>query len=73
MLKDPGEIRFAFEVDYNGTPGNPDDDQEVEGSFRVIRHSTGRNDTDGRDFCADVVDSPPRRGMTRGRPLIGCA
>ena len=54
VLKDPGEIRFAFEVNYNGTPGNPDDDQEVDGSFRVIRPSTGRNDTDGRDFCADV-------------------
>jgi hypothetical protein len=54
VLKDPGAIRFAFEVDYNGTPGNPDDDREVEGSFRVIRPSTGRNDTDGRDFCADV-------------------
>ena len=54
VLKDPGEIRFAFEINYNGTPGNPDDDQEVEGSFRVIRPSTGRNDTDGRDFCADV-------------------
>ena len=54
VLKDPGEIRFAFEVNYNGTPGNPDDDQEVEGSFRVIRPSTGRNDTDGRDFCDDV-------------------
>ncbi len=54
VLKDPGEIRFALEVNYNGTPGNPNDDQEVDGSFRVIRPSTGRNDTDGRDFCADV-------------------
>jgi hypothetical protein len=56
VLKDPGGIRFAFEVDYNGTPGNPDDDQESAGSFRVVRDSTGRNDTEGRDFCADVVE-----------------
>ena len=55
VLKDPGEIRFAFEVDYNGTPGNPDDDQEVPASFRVVRDPTGRNDTEGRDFCADVL------------------
>ncbi len=55
VLKDSGQTRFAVEVDYNGTPGNPDDDQEVPGSFRVIRPSTGTNDTQGRDFCADLV------------------
>jgi len=54
VLLDPGTIRFAFEVDYNGTPGNPDDDSEVDGSFRVIRESTGRTDTTG-DFCTDLV------------------
>ena len=41
VLKDTGHIRFAFEVDYNGTPGNPEDDQEVADSFRVVRESTG--------------------------------
>ena len=56
VLKDPGQIRFAFEVDYNGTPGNVDDDQEVADSFRIVRDSTGRNDTEGRDFCADLVE-----------------
>jgi hypothetical protein len=55
VLKDPGSIRFAFDVDYNGTPGNPDDDVEIDGSFRIIRESTGRNDTQGGDFCADLV------------------
>lgn len=60
VLKDPGEVRFAFEVDYNGTPGNPDDDTFVDGSFRVTRPSTGRNDTDGRDFCADIVEFSSR-------------
>ena len=53
VLKDPGESRFAFDVDYNGTPGNPDDDQEVADSFRVVRDSTGVNIV-GRDFCTDL-------------------
>ena len=53
---DPGTTWLAFDVDYNGTPGNPDDDEEIDGSFHVVRASTGRNDTDGRDFCADVVE-----------------
>jgi hypothetical protein len=60
VLKDPGNVRFAFDIDYNGTPGNPDDDEEVDGSFRTIRESTGRNDTNGRDFCADVVEFSSR-------------
>jgi hypothetical protein len=55
VLKDPGNIRFAVDVDYNGTPGNPEDDSEVPDSFRVIRESTGLNDTEGRDFCEDLV------------------
>ena len=29
VLKDPGEVRFAFDVDYNGTPGDPNDDVDV--------------------------------------------
>ena len=53
VLKDPGESRFAFDVDYNGTPGNPDDDQEVADSFRVVRDSTGVNIV-GRDVCTDL-------------------
>jgi hypothetical protein len=55
VLKDPGNIRFAFDIDYNGTPGNPEDDMDVSNSFRIVRESTGRNDTEGRDFCADLV------------------
>lgn len=56
VLKDPGEVRFAFDVDYNGTPGDPSDDKEIADSFRLVRDSTGLNDTEGRDFCADVVE-----------------
>jgi hypothetical protein len=56
VLKDPGEVRFAFDIDYNGTPANPDDDQDVPDSFRIVRDSTGLNDTQGRDFCADLLE-----------------
>jgi hypothetical protein len=55
VLKDPGQFRFAIDIDYNGTPGDPSDDVEVPDSFQVVRDSTGRNDLVGRDFCADLV------------------
>ena len=42
VLKDPGHIRFAFDIDYNGTPGDPSDDTEVPDSFRIVRGSTGQ-------------------------------
>ena len=54
VLLDPGSIRFAFEIDDNGTPDFFDDDFEVDGSFRIVRDSTGRTDTTG-DFCEDLV------------------
>jgi hypothetical protein len=56
VLRDPGQFQFAFDIDYNGTPGDPSDDIEVPDSFRVVRDSTGRNDLEGRDFCADLVE-----------------
>jgi hypothetical protein len=56
VLKDPGQIRFAFDIDYNGTPGDPSDDVEVPDSFRVVRSSTGNSDFSDRDFCADLVE-----------------
>jgi hypothetical protein len=55
VLRDPGGVWFSFAVDYNGTPGDPDDDTEVPDSFQVVRESTGRNDTQDRDFCEDVL------------------
>jgi hypothetical protein len=54
VLKDPGHVRFAFDIDYHGTPGDPSDDTEVPDSFRIVKESTGRNDTQGRDFCDDL-------------------
>ena len=56
VLKDPGQIRFAFDIDYNGTPGDPNDDVEVPDSFRIVRPSTGNSDLSQRDFCADLVE-----------------
>jgi hypothetical protein len=56
VLRDPGEVRFAFDIDYNGTPGDPSDDVDVPGSFRVVRSSTGNSDLSDRDFCADLVE-----------------
>ena len=55
VLKDPGEVRFAFDIDYNGTPGDPEDDTDVPNSFRMVRASTGNSDFSDRDFCADLV------------------
>jgi hypothetical protein len=56
VLKDPGQLRFAFDIDYNGTPGDPSDDIEVPDSFRIVRGSTGNSDLSDRDFCADLVE-----------------
>ena len=48
----PGLIRFAFQIDLNGTPDDFSDDFMVDGSFRVVRESNGRTDTTG-DFCEE--------------------
>jgi hypothetical protein len=56
LLKDPGQTRFAFDIDYNGTPVDPSDDVEVPDSFRIVRSSTGNSDLSDRDFCADLVE-----------------
>ena len=56
VLSDPGQTRFSIDIDYNGTPSDPADDVEIPDSFQVVRDSTGRNDTAGRDFCADLVE-----------------
>jgi hypothetical protein len=56
VLKDPGEVRIAFDIDYNGTPGDPSDDVDVPDSFRIVRSSTGNSDFSDRDFCADLVE-----------------
>jgi hypothetical protein len=49
--RNPGQVRFEFEVDHGGTPTDPSDDVFVENSFRMVKGSTGRTD----DFCEAVV------------------
>src|SRR5215211_9076474 len=56
VLRDPGQTRFAIDIDYNGTPGDPSDDVEVPDSFRIVRPSTGHSDFSGRDFCSDLAE-----------------
>ena len=56
VLRDPGQVRFAVDIDYNATPGDPSDDVEVPDSFRIVRPSTGHSDFAGRDFCADLAE-----------------
>jgi hypothetical protein len=55
VLKDPGQTRWAVDIDYHGTPSDPSDDVEVPGSFRIVRSSTGHSDLSDHDFCADLV------------------
>ena len=55
VLKDPGSVRFAFDVDYHGTPATPRR-QRGPDSFRIVRPSTGNSDFSDRDFCADLVE-----------------
>jgi hypothetical protein len=56
VLKDPGEVRFSIDIDYMGTPGDPNDDVEVPDSFQPVRSSTGNSDFSDRDFCADLLE-----------------
>jgi hypothetical protein len=51
--RNPGQTRFEFVVDHAGTPTDPSDDEEIEGSFRVVKRSTGRSD----DFCETIVSA----------------
>lgn len=55
LFLDAGSFRFEFMVDHGGTPTDPFDDEEIEGSFRVVKEA-GRSDTADRDFCEDIHD-----------------
>ena len=54
VLVSSGQFRFSIGIDYNGTPGDPDDDTEVPDSFQLINSITGRDDLVDRNFCADL-------------------
>ncbi|HZC74009.1 MAG TPA: hypothetical protein VE442_25200 [Jatrophihabitans sp.] len=53
LLREPGQIRVELLIDTNGTPSDPDDDVVV-ADLGLVKGSTGRNDTAGRDFCDDL-------------------
>ena len=53
LFSDPGQIRFEILIDHGGTPADPSDDEFLE-FLGVVFGSTGRNDLQDRDFCADI-------------------
>jgi hypothetical protein len=53
LFSDAGQVRFAFVVDFAGTPTDPSDDVFIE-DLGLVKGSTGTNDTEGRDFCEDM-------------------
>jgi hypothetical protein len=55
VLRGAGLFRFQFMVDHGGTPNDPDDDVEIEGSFVELKDA-GLDQTAGRDFCADFLE-----------------
>ena len=54
VLKDPGTLWFSSVWDYNGTPGDIDDDVEIPGSFEIVKPNTGHSDSSDRNFCDDL-------------------
>jgi len=55
VYNDPGQVRFQFVVDTNGTLNDPFDDLFV-ADLGTIFGSTGRNDLQGIDFCDAMLD-----------------
>ena len=49
-----GTFWFQFLVDHGGTPTDPSDDEEIEGSFVGVKDA-GQRGTAGRDFCEDLA------------------
>jgi hypothetical protein len=54
VLRDPGLVRFEVLIDHNGTPSDPFDDEEI-AFLGIVKGSTGLNETEGRDFCDDII------------------
>jgi hypothetical protein len=53
LFNDPGQIRFEILINHGETPADPSDDEFLE-FLGPVKGSTGRNDLQGRDFCADI-------------------
>ncbi len=54
LFNDPGQIRLQILIDHGGTPTDPSDDEFI-ADLGLVKGSTGRNDLQGLDFCADVI------------------
>lgn len=52
LFNDPGQVVFEVLVDHGGTPNDPADDVFLDAT--LVKGPTGRNDTEGRDFCDDI-------------------
>jgi hypothetical protein len=50
IARNPGQVRFEFLVDHDGTPTDPSDDELI-ADLSLVKGSTGRSD----DFCAAAV------------------
>lgn len=55
VLMGAGNFRFQLTVDHGGTPTDPSDDVEIDGSFVELKEA-GLNQTAGRDFCTDFAE-----------------
>lgn len=53
LFRNPGQVRYQLLIDNGGTPTDPSDDEVIE-DLGIIKGSTGRNDTEDRDFCEDL-------------------
>lgn len=67
VLNDPGSLRFTFDLDYHGTPGDPDDDTEVPNSFRIVHGPTGNADFPTATSVPTYASSPPRNGLVHSK------
>ncbi|MFI6676797.1 hypothetical protein [Kribbella sp. NPDC050470] len=52
LFVDSGQIRVELLIDHSGTPTDPEDDVILDET--LVKGSTGRNDTENRDFCEDM-------------------
>ena len=53
-LSDTGMARWSVLIDHGGTLDNPLDDVFI-ADLGIVKPSTGTNDTEGRDFCDDLI------------------
>jgi hypothetical protein len=53
LFIDSGQMRVKLLIDDGGTPRDPSDDQ-VSADLGTVKGSTGRNDLQTQDFCANI-------------------